>query len=274
MLKSLIERNEVQTIFGQVMLAILIVQDLSLGVMLAIFPTLSQPPETIGVALVASTLKALLFFGGAIVVGKWIIPKIIQLIVQTASSELFLLGILVLCLGIAFSPHVLGLGIAMGAFVAGLMISNVKYADHALDRMLPMRDVFATLFFASIGLLIDPKFLAANLGTLIGLVTIAMVGKAVIVTCICLLFRYPFKTALTVGLGLNQIGEFSFVLAGVARSQGLFSEQLYGLAVGTTAITLLLAPFMLQLTTNVIESARPDSLASSFPEVHTSPPSS
>lgn len=247
-LKSLIERNELQTAFGQIMLAILIVQDLSLGVMLAILPALSQPPETIGLAVLAAVLKALLFIGASIAVGKWVMPKIIQLIVRTTSSELFLLGVLVLCLGIAILTHALGLGIAMGAFVAGLMISNVDYADHALDRVLPMRDVFATLFFASIGLLIDFKFLAANAATLFGLVAVVMVGKAAIVTAIVRLFRYPLKTALTVGLGINQIGEFSFVLAGVAKSQGLFPDRLYGLTVGTTAVTLLLAPFMLQLT--------------------------
>lgn len=247
-LKSLIERNAVQTAFGQIMLAILIVQDLSLGVMLAILPALSQPPEAIGVAVGAALLKALLFIGVSIAVGKWLIPPIVQIVVRSASQELFLLSILVICLGIAIFTHALGLGIAMGAFVAGLMISNVEYADHALDRVLPMRDVFATLFFASIGLLIDPMFLADNAGTLFGLVAIAMFGKAAIVTAIVLLFRHPLKTAITVGLGINQIGEFSFVLAGVAKSQGLFSDRFYGLMVGTTAATLLLAPFVLKAT--------------------------
>jgi monovalent cation:H+ antiporter-2, CPA2 family len=246
-LKNLIERNEVQTTSGQVMLALLIVQDLSLGVMLAILPALSQPQQAIGLALLAALLKAILFIGASIAVGKWVIPKIIQMIVQTASSELFLLGILVLCLGIALITHSLGLGVAMGAFVAGLMISNIDYADHALDRVLPMRDVFATLFFASMGLLIDPKFLLANAVTLMGLVAIVMIAKAAIVTVIVWLFRYPLKTALIVGLGINQIGEFSFVLAGVAKTQGLFSDQLYGLTVGTTVITLLLATFTLKL---------------------------
>ncbi|MBE9031988.1 cation:proton antiporter [filamentous cyanobacterium LEGE 11480] len=247
-LKSLIERNEVQTAFGQVMLAILIVQDLGLGVMLAVLPALSQPADMIGIAVVEALLKAALFLGAAIMAGKWVIPRIVRIIVLTANQELFLLTILVICLGIAIFTYWLGLGIAMGSFVAGLMISNVEYADHALDRVLPMRDVFATLFFASIGLLIDPGFLLENAVTLIGLVAIAMLGKGAIVTAIVYGFRYPLKTALTVGLGINQIGEFSFVLAGVAKSQNLFSDQLYGLTVGTTAATLLLAPFLLKST--------------------------
>ncbi len=247
-LKSLIERNEVQTSHGQIMLAILIVQDLSLGIMLAILPALTQPPNIIGKALLAALLKFVLFIGVAIIAGVWLIPFLIRLIARTGSQELFLLGILVLALGIALVTSLMGLGIAMGAFVAGLMISNVEYADHALDRVLPMRDVFATLFFASIGLLIDPAFLLANIWILVGLVAIAMLGKAIIVTILVRLFGHPLKTALTVGLGINQIGEFSFVLAGVAQSQGLFSSRFYGLSVGTTAATLLITPFLLKLT--------------------------
>lgn len=247
-LKSLIERNETQTTHGQVMLAILIVQDLGLGLMLAVFPALTQPPDVIGSALLLAALKALLFLGGAILVGKWVMPLLIRRLAQSGSQELFLLGILLLCLGIALVTSGLGLGIEMGAFVAGLMVSNVEYADHALDRMLPMRDVFATLFFASIGLLMDPDFLLENSWVLVGLVAVTMIGKAVIAALVVRLFDYPLKTALTVGLGINQIGEFSFVLAGVAQRGGFFSDRLYGLIVGTTAATLLLTPFVLRAT--------------------------
>ncbi|MCL6433569.1 MAG: cation:proton antiporter [Leptolyngbyaceae cyanobacterium HOT.MB2.61] len=245
-LKSLIERNEVQTTHGQVMLAILIVQDLALGVMLAVLPALTQPPETIGLAIGFAVFKASLFLVGALLAGRWFIPWLIRWMAQSESQELFLLGILVLCLGIALLASSLGLGIAMGAFVAGLMISNVEYADHALDRILPMRDVFSTLFFTSIGLLIDPAFLLQNSRELLGLVAISMLGKAAIVTPVVRLFGYSLKTSLMVGLGINQIGEFSFVLASVAQAQGLFSSRLYGLAIGTTAITLLITPFTLK----------------------------
>ncbi|MBD2259384.1 cation:proton antiporter [Pseudanabaena sp. FACHB-2040] len=247
-LKSLIERNEVQTNHGQIMLAILVAQDLGVGLMLAILPALTQPSSVIGMALLMALLKAALFLGGAILVGKWIIPLVVRSLARSGSQELFLLGILVLCLGIALLTSALGLGIEMGAFVAGLMISNVEYADHALDRMLPMRDVFATLFFASIGILIDPAFLLANSWVLIGLVAVTMIGKAVIATGVVKLFGYSLKTALTVGTGINQIGEFSFVLAGVAQQQGLFSSRLYGLIVGTTVATLLITPFLLKAT--------------------------
>ena len=173
-LKSLIERTEVRTLHGRIMLAILIVQDLGLGLMLAVLPALTEPSDVIGSALLRAILTVVLFLGGALVAGIWIIPRLIRLIVRQGSQELFLLSILALCLGIALVTSKIGLGIEMGAFVAGLTVSNMEYADHALDRVLPMRDVFATLFFASIGLLIDPLFLLENIWTLLGLVTVTM----------------------------------------------------------------------------------------------------
>jgi CPA2 family monovalent cation:H+ antiporter-2 len=251
-LKSLTEHNEVQTPHGQVMLAILIVQDLGLGLMLAVLPALTQESGNVWVAVLVALLKAFLFLAGAVLAGKYVIPFVIHSVARQGSQELFVLTILVLCLGIALLTSAIGLGIEMGAFVAGLMVSNVEYADHALDKVLPMRDIFATLFFASIGLLIDPAFLLANAWVLVGLVTMAMVGKGIIVTGLVKAFGYPLKTSLTVGLGINQIGEFSFVLAGVAQSQGLFSDRLYGLTVGTTAATLLLTPFFLKATPYLI----------------------
>jgi CPA2 family monovalent cation:H+ antiporter-2 len=247
-LKSLIERHEVQTVHGQIMLAILVVQDLGLGIMLAVLPALSEPPDRIGMAVILALCKAIAFLIGAFLVGRWCIPWLVRWMGRSGSQELFLLGILVLCLGIALLAHQLGLGVAMGAFVAGLMVANVEYADHALDRILPMRDVFATLFFASIGLLIDPVFLFENAPVLVGLVAVSMLGKAAIATTVVRGFGYPIKTALIVGLGINQIGEFSFVLVDAAQAQGLLSERLYGLAVGTTAITLLITPFVVQMT--------------------------
>lgn len=255
-LKSLIERNEVRSLHGRIMLAILIVQDLGLGLMLAVLPALTEPSDVIGKALFQAVLTVCLFLGGALLAGIWIIPRLIRLVVRQGSQELFLLSILALCLGIALVTSKIGLGIEMGAFVAGLMVSNMEYADHALDRVLPMRDVFATLFFASIGLLIDPLFLLDNIWILLGLVTVAMVGKAIIVTTIVRVFGYSLSTALIVGTGINQIGEFSFVLASVAQGSGVFSEQLYGLIVGTAAATLLLTPFLLKGAPQLLQWAQ------------------
>jgi monovalent cation:H+ antiporter-2, CPA2 family len=246
-LKCLMERNETETPHGQVMLGILVVQDLALGFMLAVLPALNQPPETIGIAVLMALVRIGLFAAGAVAAGIWIIPRLLRILARTESRELFLLGVVVLCLGIALLTEYLGLSIEMGAFVAGLMISEVEYADQTLTYVEPLRDIFASLFFASIGMLIDPVFLWNNLELILGLVAIVFVGKFLIITPLVKLFRYPLKTALIAGLGLAQIGEFSFVLASEGQVLGLVSRRIYLLILGTTAVTLILTPFVLRL---------------------------
>lgn len=246
-LKCLMERNETATPQGQIMLGILVVQDLALGLMLAVLPALNRPPEAIGWAVAQALVKIGLFAAGAVVVGIWVIPRLLRILAKTESRELFLLGVVTICLSIALLTEELGLSIEMGAFVAGLTISEVEYADQTLDYVEPIRDIFAALFFATVGILIDPFFLWQNIELILGLVALVLVGKFLIVTPIVMLFRYPLKTAMTVGLGLAQIGEFSFVLASEGRSLGLVSRRIYLLILGTTAVTLVVTPFILQL---------------------------
>jgi monovalent cation:H+ antiporter-2, CPA2 family len=245
-LKCLMERNETDTPHGQVMLGLLVVQDLALGVMLAVLPALDKPVEEIGLAVGWALLQTGLIALGAVVAGMWVIPPLLRLLAKTESKELFLLGVVALCLGIALLTEHLGLSIEMGAFVAGLMISDVEYADQTLTYVEPLRDIFAALFFVAIGMLIDPVFLWNNLELILGLVALVFIGKFLIVTPLVLLFRYPLKTALITGLGLAQIGEFSFVLASEGQTLGLVSRQVYLLILGTTAVTLVLTPFVLR----------------------------
>lgn len=252
-LKCLMECNETATSHGQVMLGILVVQDLALGLMLAVLPALDRPPQLIGIAVLSALVRIGLFAAGAVAVGIWLIPPLLRLLARTESRELFLLGVVALCLGIALLTEHLGLSIEMGAFVAGLMISEVEYADQTLTYVEPLRDIFATLFFAAIGMLIDPMFLWRNLELILGLVALVLVGKFLIVMPIVRAFRYPLKTALIVGLGLAQIGEFSFVLASEGRSLGLVSRRVYLLILGTTAVTLVITPFVLRLVPKLLE---------------------
>jgi len=244
-MKSLMERNETETPQAQVMLGILVVQDLALGLMLAVLPALDQPPEALGRAIALAVLKIALFGIGAVAAGKLVIPKLLRLLARTESRELFLLGVVMLCLGIALLTDRLGLSIEMGAFVAGLMISEVEYADQTLTYVEPLRDVFGALFFAAIGMLIDPVFLWQNLELILGLVLIVLVGKFLIVTPLIKAFGYPWKTAIVAGVGLAQIGEFSFVLASEGQNMGIVSRQVYLLILGTTAVTLVVTPFLL-----------------------------
>lgn len=246
-LKTLAERGETNTVHGQAMLAILIVQDLALGLMLALLPALKNP-ENFGTALGAALLKVLLFFTLALAAGYWFVPPIIKRIAQTENSELFLLATIALCLSVALLTASLGLSIEMGAFVAGLMLSEIDYSDQALAKILPLRDTFASLFFVSIGMLIDPEILWNNAIIIIELVTLIMIGKALIILPIVIKLGYSFKTAILVSLGLNQIGEFSFVLALKGHEMGLIEREKYLLLVGTTAITLIVTPIAMKFS--------------------------
>jgi CPA2 family monovalent cation:H+ antiporter-2 len=219
--------------------------------MLAILPALKHP-ETIVLALGIALLKVLLFLVAAIASGRWIVPKLMSNVAATESTELFVLTVIALCLGVALVTAKLGLSIEMGAFVAGLMVSEIDYADHALAKILPLRDTFASLFFASIGMLIEPGVLIENLGLVLGLVALVMLGKAMIVMPIILKFGYSLKTAILTSFGINQIGEFSFVLALAGLQLQLIPERTYFLLLETTAVTLVLTPISLNIAPKLV----------------------
>ncbi|MEM1369344.1 MAG: cation:proton antiporter [Cyanobacteria bacterium P01_H01_bin.15] len=254
-LKILNERGETTTIHGQLMLAILIAQDIALGLMLSFLPALDNP-DAFWAVLGAALLKFALFVIGAIAVGKWLVPWVMRTVASTESQELFLLTLIALCLGVAWVTAILGLSIEMGAFVAGLMLAEVDYSEQALGKILPLRDTFTSLFFASIGMLIEPALLWDNALIIIALVTLVMLGKTFIILPIILRFGYSFKTALLVSTGLNQIGELSFVLALEGFELEIISEKQYLLLLGVTAITLVLTPFWIDLSPNLPEKLR------------------
>lgn len=270
-LKCLMERNETQTPHGQVMLGILVVQDLALGLMLAVLPALNEPAEAIGFAVISALLRIGLFALGAVAFGTLIVPRLLRLLAKTESQELFLLGVVALCLGIALITYYLGFSIEMGAFVAGLMISEVEYADQTLTYVEPLRDIFAALFFVSVGMLIDPVFLWNNLELILGLVFLVFVGKFLIITPLVKCFGYPLRTATLVGLGLAQIGEFSFVLTAQGQAIGLVSHRVYLLILGTTAVTLVVTPFVLRLVPQLLNWAESVSWLSRFFDDNSNP---
>jgi monovalent cation:H+ antiporter-2, CPA2 family len=263
-LRCLMDRGETEAIHGQVMLGILVVQDLAVGLMLAVLPALDKPPEELAQAVGWALLQIALIAAGAVIAGIWLIPPLLRLLARTESRELFLLGVVALCLGIALLTEHLGLSIEMGAFIAGLMIAEVEYADQTLSYVEPLRDIFATLFFAAIGILIDPVFLWNNLELILGLVALAILGKCLIITPIVRLFGYSWKVAVFTGVGLAQIGEFSFVLASEGQALGLVSKQVYMLILGTTAVTLVVTPFVLGAVTPLFQWAESVSWLSPF----------
>jgi len=245
-LKILMERGELESAHGRVMVGILLVQDLAVVPMMVVLPVLGEMGSAVLPALGIATLKAVVFLAAMLVLGIWVLPWVMKRVAGVRSRELFLLAVVGLGLGLAFGTYYFGLSVALGAFVAGLLIGESEYAHQALAEVIPLRDIFASL-----GMLVDPGFFLDNVGTVIAVVVAIIAGKSIICALVPWLFGYSVKTTLFVGAGLFQIGEFSFVLAAAALNTGVIPTQLYNLILTSAVITILLTPFALGLASTL-----------------------
>ncbi len=246
-LKTLIERGELGATHGRVMIGILLVQDLSVVPVMIVLHSMGSDVEAFSTTWIWDLLKIISFIVGVAVLGFWVLPRLMKRAAEIRSRELFLLTVVCVALGSGFGAYYVGLSIAMGAFLAGLIVSGSQYAHQARAEIGPLRDIFATLFFVSIGMLVDPSFIWSNPGELGAVVGAIIVGKFLIVSVITWAFGYAPKTALFAGGGLFQIGEFSFILAAVALETSLISDHIYSLTLAAAGITMLLTPFGLGL---------------------------
>ena len=206
--RLLLERNELQTQHGRVMIGITLVEDLAVVVLTILLPTLGtlETGRLVGIGVAVG--KAALILGPFVYLAAKAVPRILALVAGTRNDELFLLVVLALGLGTAALTQAVGLSLALGAFLAGLLISNSEYAHQTMARLLPLRDAFVALFFVTIGALIDPRSVVTHLSLLGAMIMMIVAGKLVIWTAVVSLFGYPFATALRVAVGLTQIGEF------------------------------------------------------------------
>jgi CPA2 family monovalent cation:H+ antiporter-2 len=246
MLKVLEERGELGTSHGNVMLGILVVQDLSLVLMIVLLPALSDLQTEgltaltdVGIAL----LKALLFVLITVLMATRGAPALLGRVARTGSRELFLLSVVCLCLAAGYAADQLGLGLALGAFLAGIVVSESGFAQEVFSQIRPLRDVFASIFFVSVGMLLDPKFLAANWLTVTAVVVTILIGKTLVTMIPLRLLGWHGKTVVLAGMGLAQIGEFSFVLATVGSSRQIIGPEIAGVILASALITILIAPF-------------------------------
>ncbi len=242
-LKTLMNQGWLGTLSSKVMIGMLIVQDLAVVPLMIILPQLNNP--SVGVpALGFAALKAAAFIGGMLLLGTKLLPRLMGHIAKLGSRELFLLAIAAIGLGVGYVTHVVGLSFAFGAFVAGMVLSESDYGHQALSDIIPLRDLFGLLFFASVGMLLDPAFLMNHLGEVVILVVAVSLGKGVIFAALSKLFRYGNVIPLAVGLGLFQVGEFSFVLATVGVSTDSIGHDLYSLILTTAILTMILTPLV------------------------------
>jgi CPA2 family monovalent cation:H+ antiporter-2 len=246
-LKTLMAQGTLGSLASRIMIGMLIVQDLAVVPMLIILPELQNLERGLP-QLGLAVLRAAVFLLAMIYGGTRVIPAVLKRVAAWNARELFLISVMALGIGIGYVTYLVGLSFAFGAFVAGMVLSESEYSHQALSDIIPLRDVFGMLFFVSVGMLLDPAFLLANLGLVLLVVLLITVGKAVILGGLTRAFGYHGLTPFAVGLGLFQIGEFAFVLARVGLARQAISPDLYALVLATAVMTMVLTPFATRAT--------------------------
>jgi CPA2 family monovalent cation:H+ antiporter-2 len=244
-LKVFQERAEVDSPQGRTSLGMLIFQDIIIVPMMLLVPLLSGAAENLGLSLLIMLGKAAVIILLVIVSAKWVVPQVLYQIAATRNREIFLISIVLICAAVAWLTAQAGLSLALGAFLAGLIVSETEYSHQALGNILPFRDVFSSFFFISIGMLLDVDFLLKNPAS-IGLLTLGVVLiKTLLAGAAALALGLPLRTALLIGLALCQVGEFSFILSKVGVSQGLFTGASYQMFLDVTILTMIATPLIM-----------------------------
>jgi CPA2 family monovalent cation:H+ antiporter-2 len=238
--RLLADRGELRSLHGHVMIGITLVEDLAVVILTVLLPSLTNLTGGHFLTLGIAVGKALLILTPAMFVAAKLVPPLMKRVNQAESDELYLLVVLALGFATAAITQAVGLSLALGAFLAGLIVSESGTTRKMLDKLLPLRDAFVALFFVTIGALVDPHILISKPALWGMIVLLTILGKFVIWTSVVWLFRYPARTALLVGAGLTQIGEFSYVLVRVARDSHLVTDDVYHATLTASVITILL----------------------------------
>ncbi|GBE38616.1 glutathione-regulated potassium-efflux system protein KefC [bacterium BMS3Bbin08] len=245
-MKLLSDRAEIDTPHGRISVGILIFQDLCLVPFMLFIPILSGGGGMSDLILTFG--KALAIIAVVLLSARWIIPNLLHQIVRARNRELFVISILIMCFGIAFLTSEFGLSLALGAFLAGLAISESEYSHEATSTILPFKDSFNGLFFISVGMLMDTSFFINNTLYVLSLVFGIIIIKFVTGFLSMYLLKRPLRTSIQSSMDLGQVGEFSFVLAVAGLSAGLISNDMYQWFLSASVFTMLLTPFIMKIS--------------------------
>lgn len=264
------DRGELSSTQGSIMIGILIIQDLALVPIISLLSAFSSNygASDIASGMFFAAVKAIVLIGVIILGATRVVPRILGKAARTGSSEIFQLTVMSICLLTAVLSSGLGMSLELGAFLAGIMVSESIYGYQALADIHPMKDLFSIVFFVTVGMLINPGFVFTNWPLIVGFVTALFVIKTLITAGCARIAISSSQLSLLVGLGLAQIGEFSFVLATLGKSMGIITGDLYDLYISASVITLILSPFVITLAPVLLSPARDniisDSEAASF----------
>jgi CPA2 family monovalent cation:H+ antiporter-2 len=247
-LKLLSDRKELEAPHGRISLGILIFQDLLVVPLFIFLPILGHGEQFDFLGII---LKVSYAFGAValiIIAARFLMPKILFQLANLRTREAFTIGIILLLLGTAYLTHLLGLSLALGAFIAGLILSESEFSWEITGLVLPFKDVFNSIFFVSIGMLLNVNFLIDNLSLLLIVTAALILMKSLVIISEVKLMRYPLRTAVLTGLGLAQIGEFSFILAQAGMGFNLISTDFFDAFISSSIFSMMITPFLFQLT--------------------------
>jgi CPA2 family monovalent cation:H+ antiporter-2 len=240
-LKTIQAQGRLGMLSSRVMLGILVVQDLAVVPLMIVLPALSDPAGGV-VRVGAAALRATVLLGVIVLFSTRVVPSLMAFVARANSRELFFLSTMTLAVGVGYVAHLSGLSMALGAFVAGLVVNESEYAHQALSDIVPLRDLFGMLFFVSVGMLLEPAVLWQQRGVLAMVVLAIVVGKATILAAVVRAFGYWNVVPLAVGLTLFQVGEFAFVLGRVGQSSGAIPNDVYTLTMNVAIVTMAVTP--------------------------------
>ncbi|WP_256414393.1 cation:proton antiporter [Acinetobacter sp. 5862] len=256
LLKALSDRGLLDSVNGKIAVGWLLVEDLVMVLVLVLLPAIAvllgghplagtDTSQNIWITIGLTLLKVTGFIAFMLIIGKRLIPKIMQLVARLGSRELFTLTVVAAAVSIAYGSYaIFGVSMALGAFFAGMVVKESDFSHRAEEETLSLREIFAILFFVSVGMLFDPKILIEQPLHILAVVAIIMIGKTLAAMALVLFFRYPINTALTVGASLAQIGEFSFILATLGLSLGLLTPDAQNLILAGALFSITLNSFV------------------------------
>ncbi len=242
-LKTLSAQGVTSTLASRVMIGLLVVQDLAVIPMMVILPSLGAT-ENLAATVLKSVALAAAFLFAVYFIGTRLFPKLLEFVLRWGGRELFLVAVVATGVGVGYATHSVGISFALGAFIAGIILSESEFSHQAMSDVVPLRDVFGLLFFVTVGMLFDPRYAIEHWKETLLILFVVFVVKALIFGGLARAFGYVNMAPWIIGLGLSQVGEFSFVLARAGLSGNFLTKQTYDLALTVTILTMGLAPIV------------------------------
>ena len=255
--RLLIDRGELHSPHGKIMIGITLFEDVAVVILTVLMPSMSAPSGDRFLDLGKSFGKATLLLVPIGFLAVRFVPRLLARVAGMKSKELFVLVSVALGFATAYLTEALGLSLALGAFLAGMLISGSDYVHEMLSQLFPLRDIFVALFFVTVGALANPRIVLSHPGLLLVLILLIVVGKFLIWSSIVRLFRYNWKTAVLVGIGLTQIGEFSYVLVQEAKNAQLVQDTVYNATLMASLISILLNSVLVRVVGNKLSHPSP-----------------